>query len=320
MDTKQPNALRLAELHANCALAWTEGSEPHRLRAETASELRRQHAEIETLRTGYNAARLEIESLQTRIQELGQQARECSDRKVVQLDARIKELEGQLDAVGAGGVGPLRKTNSVEFDGIKTYHGQLLRAALQEAEAALEVALARILKRDPGHAVNVTSEAKALVIVRSALAESQTNHFRGATEMVQADAPVVLPEPVAYYDGERWYANEESAICACADMPKLQKVYTEQQVRAMLATGWHHRKPNCITCNDHGAVGNILTAEPCPDCTPPKVQADARDATWLTTEGRAHGFRVMQDIPGAVITHSTDSLSAAIAAAKGEQQ
>ena len=25
----------------------------------------------------------------------------------------------------------------------------------------------------------------------------------------------------------------------------------------------------CLTCNDQGAVGNILTAEPCPDCTPP---------------------------------------------------
>ena len=25
--------------------------------------------------------------------------------------------------------------------------------------------------------------------------------------------------------------------------------------------------PECLTCNDHGAVGNILTAEPCPDCT-----------------------------------------------------
>lgn len=25
--------------------------------------------------------------------------------------------------------------------------------------------------------------------------------------------------------------------------------------------------PACLTCNDHGAVGNILTAEPCPDCT-----------------------------------------------------
>ena len=25
--------------------------------------------------------------------------------------------------------------------------------------------------------------------------------------------------------------------------------------------------PECLTCSDHGAVGNILTAEPCPDCT-----------------------------------------------------
>ena len=186
MDTKQPNALRLAD-----AL----GRAPKWQQLQAAAELRRQHAEIETLRSklktledlgpagddvqilrmGYAAARLEIESLQARIQELGQQARECSDRKVVQLesalarhvrsgkdwamrvealertittlraqittlraqiasrdaklaaaekamrelesansialqlDARIKELEGQLDAVGAGGVEPLRK-------------------------------------------------------------------------------------------------------------------------------------------------------------------------------------------------------------------
>ena len=30
--------------------------------------------------------------------------------------------------------------------------------------------------------------------------------------------------------------------------------------------------PDCLTCNDHGAVGNILTAEPCPDCTRWNVQ------------------------------------------------
>ena len=41
--------------------------------------------------------------------------------------------------------------------------------ALREAEAALEVAMARILKADPGHSISVTSEAKALVAVRSAL-------------------------------------------------------------------------------------------------------------------------------------------------------
>ena len=179
MDTKQPNALRLAD-----AL----GRAPKWQQLQAAAKLRRQHAEIETLRSklktledlgpagddvqilrmGYAAARLEIESLQARIQELGQMARECSDRKVVQLesalamhvrsgkdwamrvealertittlrahiaslnaqvaaekkamrelesansialqlDARIKELEAQLDAVGAGGVEPLRK-------------------------------------------------------------------------------------------------------------------------------------------------------------------------------------------------------------------
>lgn len=34
----------------------------------------------------------------------------------------------------------------------------------------------------------------------------------------------------------------------------------------------------CQTCNDQGAVGNILTAEPCPDCTPAaSAQDDAKD-------------------------------------------
>lgn len=51
----------------------------------------------------------------------------------------------------------------------------------------------------------------------------------------------------------------------------------------------------------------------------PQAQADARDAEWLTTEGRAHGFRVMQDIQGAVVTHSTASLRSAITAAKEQE-
>ena len=32
--------------------------------------------------------------------------------------------------------------------------------------------------------------------------------------------------------------------------------------------------PECLTCSDHGAVGNTLTAEPCPDCTPTPQAAD----------------------------------------------
>ena len=36
----------------------------------------------------------------------------------------------------------------------------------------------------------------------------------------------------------------------------------------------------CATCNDQGAVGNILTAEPCPDCTPPASAQDLGNG-WL---------------------------------------
>lgn len=38
--------------------------------------------------------------------------------------------------------------------------------------------------------------------------------------------------------------------------------------------------PSCPTCNDQGAVGNILTAEPCPDCAAPGVSTveDERQA------------------------------------------
>ena len=47
--------------------------------------------------------------------------------------------------------------------------------------------------------------------------------------------------------------------------------------------------PECLTCSDHGAVGNILTAEPCPDCTRwnvqpaqiDSVQEDAACWRWL---------------------------------------
>ncbi|MGF6212393.1 hypothetical protein [Comamonas sp. 4034] len=39
---------------------------------------------------------------------------------------------------------------------------------------------------------------------------------------------------------------------------------------------------HCTTCNDEGAVGNILTAEPCPDCsTPPLAARTAPERIWL---------------------------------------
>lgn len=65
-------------------------------------ERRNLHAENERLRTYNKDARLEIESLRERVQQLGQLARDVNSRRVV-------ELEAQLAAVGAGGVEPLRK-------------------------------------------------------------------------------------------------------------------------------------------------------------------------------------------------------------------
>ena len=74
MDTKQPEALRLAHIFEHpLPPEWSD-------MVAATKELRRQHTEIETLRAGYSAARLEIASLHT-----------------------------QMEAVGAGGMEPLRK-------------------------------------------------------------------------------------------------------------------------------------------------------------------------------------------------------------------
>lgn len=65
MNANQPRALYLADVLCSgfeCDLEWYE--------LEAARELRRLHAENETLRAGYDAARLEIESLRA---TLGQQ-------------------------------------------------------------------------------------------------------------------------------------------------------------------------------------------------------------------------------------------------------
>lgn len=107
--------------------------------------------------------------------------------------------------------------------------------ALREAEAALEVAMARILKANPGHSISVTSEANALVAVRSALAatpaeKSNSVEFDG----IKTAGPVVLPEPVGAMSATR----PRTVAWNCMFTPEAgTKLYTEQQVRALLATG-----------------------------------------------------------------------------------
>lgn len=40
----------------------------------------------------------------------------------------------------------------------------------------------------------------------------------------------------------------------------------------------------CQTCSGHGAVGNIVNSEPCPDCTPAPVSSDTERLEWLARE------------------------------------
>ena len=96
----QPEALRLAQ-----ALEYCDAS----VARQAIDELRRLHAENASLTTGYDASRHEIEALRTRVQELGQMARDCNSRRVIELQAKVRELEDMLAAVGAGGVEPLRR-------------------------------------------------------------------------------------------------------------------------------------------------------------------------------------------------------------------
>ena len=87
-DKKQPEALRLAALIEKTG---ARGS----LRDQAAAELRRQYAEIETLRTGYEAARLEIESLQRRVQEVGAAARREHERAATPTAQPAPQQEAQ---------------------------------------------------------------------------------------------------------------------------------------------------------------------------------------------------------------------------------
>lgn len=77
----------------------------------------------EALRSGYDASRLEIESLRARVQELGEMLRENRSKRIVALEAENlgllhalaaeqdanTDLRQQLESIGAGGVEPLRR-------------------------------------------------------------------------------------------------------------------------------------------------------------------------------------------------------------------
>ena len=86
---QQPEALRLANEFKLCNEYDSIPSMNDIAKAE--AELRRQHAENTTLQQGYDAARLEIDSLQSRVQELGAMLRENRSKRIVELEAQLEQ-------------------------------------------------------------------------------------------------------------------------------------------------------------------------------------------------------------------------------------
>lgn len=144
---------------------------------------------------------------------------------VEKLHAELVELKEQMQAIGAGGVEPLRKTSA---------DTSALRAALEEAEAALEVATSRLSARGANYPVHVTSEARALEIVRHALGKSHADHFRDATEMMLPTAQVL--EPVEQRQLDIGKAIER----ACQELPEGAEIqiYLERGAGTVHMTDW----------------------------------------------------------------------------------
>lgn len=86
----QPKALRLADEVDEVALAYPD-------MAEVSAELRHLYVENQALQTGYNAGRLEIESLKARVDEVGRIARENRSRAIVDLEAQISKRDFAIE-------------------------------------------------------------------------------------------------------------------------------------------------------------------------------------------------------------------------------
>lgn len=61
------------------------------------------------------------------------------------------------------------------------------------------------------------------------------------------------------------------------------KIYLREAVRAaweawQAALEAKQAEPECLTCNGHGAVGNAINGDLCPDCTLPRMAREAKQA------------------------------------------
>ena len=183
---QQPEAIRLADEYEHVGFV-----EKHRFAKEewcrkAALELRRLNTENASLTTGYDAARLEIDSLKERAQELGQMARDCNSRRVIELQAKVRELEDMLAAVGAGGVEPLRKADHFRDATQMVPQGWKLvpvEPTLAMISAGRDTPLAG--EADDDSPEDYRGVYRAML---AAAPEQRADHFRGATKMTLDEA------------------------------------------------------------------------------------------------------------------------------------
>lgn len=65
--------------------------------------------------------------------------------------------------------------------------------------------------------------------------DGSTSHRIARAIESKIEAKLREQEPVALYDGNKFYANEKSAICGCADMANLNPVFLHP---ASIPEGW----------------------------------------------------------------------------------
>lgn len=261
MDTKQPNALRLAD-----AL----GRAPKWQQLQAAAELRRQHAEIETLRKTNTAAR-------------GTDAQIIKERELC-----AYAFAGAVADGLSGGTGP------------DTQESEWLRPAFEAGQeiAQLRAEIDQLRKRECLHQICETaapaSDGEYPKLPERAAFEDwikkdggdlrmfgsgQNTHYcnsavnnawggwkaSAARVATTASAPVVLPEPdvfakVSHKGAAKWDVEFTWPVGKFEEDGD-HKLYTEQQVRALLAAA---PKPPAHEPGQHGSAypAHGITAAP----------------------------------------------------------
>lgn len=172
MNGQQPEALRLADKYEVEGFLQDHRFAQNEWCNQAAAELRSLYAGNASLRSGYDASRHEIDALRTRVEELGQMARDCNDRRVIELQARVQELEEMLAAVGAGGVEPLRKSPVTGAEFSQFLSDVMTAAGLAEHGKQCKALATRL--GDTVMRLRVEPPPKA-------------DHLRGVTKMVPSD-------------------------------------------------------------------------------------------------------------------------------------